>query len=81
MSAPASSRTAPRTAERRPLARKAIAVGLAVALGVATGSSAACASVGTLEVVTRDNGQVLPVYPKDGRRWVIGAPSREYCSR
>src|SRR5664279_883394 len=69
-------------AARRPFACKALAAGLAAALAFTAGSSAACAAgVGTLEVVTRDNGQVLPVYPKDGRRWVIGAPGREYSVR
>ena len=70
-----------RTVARRPFARKALAAGLAAALAFAAGASAACASVGTLEIVTRDNGQVLPVYPKDGRRWVVGAPGREYSVR
>ncbi len=68
-------------AGRRPYARKVLAASLAAALAFAAGSSAACASVGTLDVVTRDNGQVLPVYPKDGRRWIVGAPGREYSVR
>ncbi len=68
-------------AGRRPYARKLLAASLAAALAFAAGSSAACASVGTLDVVTRDNGQVLPVYPKDGRRWIVGAPGREYSVR
>ncbi len=71
----------PPAASRR-FAHKALAAGLAAALAIAAGTSAACAAgVGTLEVVTRDNGQVLPVYPKDGRRWVVGAPGREYSVR
>ena len=68
-------------AGRRPYARKLLAASLAAALAFAAGSSAACAAVGTLDVVTRDNGQVLPVYPKDGRRWIVGAPGREYSVR
>lgn len=71
----------PPAAPRR-FTHKALAAGLAAALAFAAGTSAACAAaVGTLEVVTRDNGQVLPVYPKDGRRWVVGAPGREYSVR
>ena len=72
---------APRTAAEGHFTRKLLSAGLAVALAFAAGSTAACAAVGTLEIVTRDNGQVLPVYPKDGRRWVVGAPGREYSLR
>jgi hypothetical protein len=72
---------ADRNAAPRTFARSALAAALAVTLTAAAGSSAACAAIGTLDVVTRDNGQVLPVYPKDGRRWVVGAPGREYSVR
>jgi hypothetical protein len=72
---------AARTAAPRPFGRTALAAALALTLGAAAGSTAACATVGTLDVVTRDNGQALPVYPKDGRRWVVGTPGREYSVR
>jgi len=65
----------------RTFGRTVLAAALAATLAAAAGSSAACAAIGTLDVVTRDNGQVLPVYPKDGRRWIVGAPGREYSVR
>jgi len=70
-----------RAAARPAFGRTVLAAALATALTAAAGSSAACAAIGTLDVVTRDSGQVLPVYPKDGRRWIIGAPGREYSVR
>ena len=70
-----------RTTAHRTFNRTVLGAALAAALAAAAGSSAACAAVGTLDVVTRDNGQVLPVYPKDGRRWIVGAPGREYSVR
>ena len=37
--------------------------------------------VGTLDVVSRCDGRVLAVYPKDGRHWVVGTPGQEYAVR
>ena len=53
---------------------------------VATAFGASCAhAVGgryaTLSVVTRGDSQVLPVYAKDGRNWVVGTPNQEYALR
>src|SRR5262245_30858143 len=57
----------------------------AVALAVAAASSAlptlAHASFGTINLITRADGSVLPEYPKDGRRWVVGTPGQEYGIR
>jgi hypothetical protein len=38
-------------------------------------------SFGSLDVVSRGDGRVLPVYPKDGRYWVVGTPGQEYSVR
>src|SRR6185295_16624620 len=34
-----------------------------------------------VELLTRGEGSVLPVYEKDGRKWVVGAPGQEYAIR
>ncbi len=34
-----------------------------------------------IEVVDRTDGQVLPIYRKDGRAWIVGAPGHEYALR
>jgi hypothetical protein len=74
----------PLSATRRPgnlpFARRAAPLGLALALLVAAGSAAAGA-LGSIDVVTRPDGRVLPVYPKDGRGYVMGAPGQEYGIR
>ena len=36
---------------------------------------------GSIDVVTRPDGRVLPVYPKDGRGYVMGTPGQEYGIR
>jgi len=35
----------------------------------------------TVEVYDRNDGSVLPVYDKDGRRYVVGTPGHEYTLR
>jgi hypothetical protein len=37
--------------------------------------------LGNLDIVTRGDGQVLPVYPGGGRNWVVGTPGQEYSIR
>jgi len=34
-----------------------------------------------VEIVDRTDGQVLPIYRKDGRAWVVGTPEHEYVLR
>jgi len=56
----------------------------ALAASLAAGAGPAAAAVGnlaTLDLVTRADGQVLPVYFKDGRHWVVGTPGQEYSLR
>lgn len=57
------------------------AVGMAVALAVGAEPAAAMGRLGTLDVISRTDGQMLPVYPKDGRNWVVGNPGQEYSLR
>ncbi len=55
---------------------------LAAALVLASPPAMAIGShVGTLDVVSRADGGVLAVYPKDGRHWVVGTPGHEYTIR
>ena len=54
---------------------------VAVALALAAASAAAIGRLGNLDIVTRGDGQVLPVYPKDGRHWIVGTPGQEYSVR
>jgi hypothetical protein len=53
---------------------------LAVALTLGTGSAFA-GQLGSIDVVTRPDSRVLPVYAKDGRGYVIGTPGQEYGIR
>jgi hypothetical protein len=39
------------------------------------------AGITSLEVYDRNDGMVLPVYEKDGRRYVVGTPGHEYTLR
>ena len=54
---------------------------LAGALAAGAGPAVAVGQLATLDLVTRADGQVLPVYPKDGRHWVVGSPGQEYSIR
>jgi hypothetical protein len=63
-----------------PFARRAGALGLSLALLLGAGSVLA-GTLGSIDVVTRPDGRVLPVYPKDGRSYVVGTPGQEYGIR
>jgi hypothetical protein len=67
----------------RPAAPRAIALALALAtpLGIGAMPAGATGQPGSLDVVSRPDGRVLPVYAKDGRRWIVGTPGREYALR
>ena len=63
-----------------PFARHAGALALTLAL-LASAGSAAAGAIGSIDVATRPDGRVLPVYPKDGRSFVVGTPGQEYGIR
>jgi len=65
-------------AARRPLACAVAAITVAAAL-VATPASAG--QVGNVDILTRFDSRALPVYEKDGRRWIVGTPGQEYAIR
>jgi hypothetical protein len=54
---------------------------VAVAATLAAGSAAAVGRIGSLDIVSRSDGQALPVYPGAGRNWVVGTPGQEYSIR
>jgi hypothetical protein len=56
-------------------------VATSIALGMASQPAAAIGGLGDLEIVVRNGGQVLPVYPSGGRNWVVGTPGQEYAIR
>jgi hypothetical protein len=67
----------------KPPTKRALTL-LLCAITTAFGASCAHAVGGryaTLSVVTRGDNQVLPVYAKDGRNWVVGTPNQEYALR
>ncbi len=39
------------------------------------------ARLADVEIVDRTDGQLLPIYRKDGRAWVVGTPGHEYVLR
>jgi hypothetical protein len=57
------------------------ALAMAVAAALVAPHATALGQLGNLDIVTRSNGQVLPVYPSRGRNWVVGAPGQEYSIR
>jgi hypothetical protein len=57
------------------------ALAIAIALAVGAGSAFAGGQVGSIDVVTRPDGRVLPVYGKDGRGFVVGTPGQDYGIR
>ena len=59
----------------------AVAGGVAIALTLAATPAAASGQVGTMDIVSRPEGRVLPVHAKDGRNWVVGTPAQEYGIR
>ena len=56
-------------------------LGMAVAAALGAGPAAAVGRLGNLDIVSRGDGQMLPVYPGGGRNWVVGTPGREYSIR
>jgi len=54
---------------------------VATALAAVAAPAAAVGHLATLDLVTRADGQVLPVYARDGRHWVVGTPGQEYSLR
>jgi hypothetical protein len=62
-------------------ARGGGAFGLAIALALGAVPACAAGQLGSVDLVSRPDGQVLSAYPKDGRRWVVGTPGQEYGIR
>ncbi len=56
-------------------------VAIAALAALTPAPASAVGRLGNLEIVTRSDGQVLPVYPSGGRNWVVGAPGQEYSIR
>jgi len=84
MRAKGGNRSAPWSVLRSTTRERALtfaAVGIAIALAFGTGSAAAVGRLGNLDIVTRGDGQVLPVYASAGRNWVVGTPGQEYAIR
>lgn len=71
-------RTARRPRGKRRVAFAATAVALVASLGAAP---AIAGWIGNVDLLTRGDGSVLPVYEKDGRKWVVGTPGQEYAIR
>jgi hypothetical protein len=63
---------------KRPLAIALAAIAFAAALGA---TPAGAGQVGNVDILTRADGRALPVYEKDGRRWIVGTPGQEYAIR
>ena len=58
-----------------------VAVLIALASGLAPPLAMAVGRLGNLDIVSRSDGLVLPVYPGSGRNWVVGTPGQEYSIR
>jgi hypothetical protein len=56
-------------------------IALAVTTACSAASAAAVGQIGSLDILTRGTGLVLPVYAGDGRNWVVGTPGQEYSIR
>jgi|ABSO01.1.fsa_nt_gi Hypothetical protein PA3317 len=54
---------------------------LAMTATLTAGPAAAVGRMGNVDILTRQDGQVLPVYTSGGRNWVVGAPGQEYSIR
>ena len=72
---PNSQRPAPKCAFTLGALAAALAAVLAPAPAMAVGR------LGNLDIVSRSDGLVLPVYPASGRNWVVGTPGQEYSIR
>lgn len=70
---------------RRANTARGLAVALAAIATMATALSAAAhfpaGSLVSVDVYDRNDGTSLPVYSKDGRRYVVGTPGHEYALR
>src|SRR6185369_7047600 len=70
---------------QRPVARQCVLtlsiLALAVSAAMACGPPAAAGQLGSVDILTRHDGQVLPVYPSGGRNWAVGTPGQEYSIR
>jgi hypothetical protein len=69
--------------DERPFPRIAIAAAVTAAsmLLFASLPLAAHGSIGTVDIVTRADNRVQPVYDNNGRRWIVGQPGHEYAIR
>jgi len=68
--------------ERTAGANRPLAFALAAIAVAAFGAAPADAGqVGNVDILTRTDGNVMPVYEKDGRRWIVGTPGQEYAIR
>ena len=70
---------------RRTLLARSLAVALAAAASLGGAFPAAAHApppvLITMDVYDRNDGTALPVYTKDGRRYVVGTPGHEYAVR
>ena len=57
------------------------ATALAIAMTLNAAPAAAIGDLGSVDLVARPSGRVLPVHPRDGRHWVVGTPGQEYGVR
>ena len=78
------------TSSRQLRAAKSIATKCALTVSVlaagvagvfASLPAAAVGRMGNVDILTRGDGQVLPVYAGGGRNWVVGTPGQEYSIR
>ncbi len=53
----------------------------AVLMGIGAQPTWAVGRLGDVEIVTRGDGQALPVYTVGGRNWIVGTPGQEYAIR
>jgi hypothetical protein len=58
-----------------------MALGAAIATLLAANPAAAVGRIGNVDILTRHDGHVLPVYPSGGRNWIVGTPGQEYAIR
>jgi hypothetical protein len=68
---------------RRACAKRSLAFAVAAIATAATlvSAPASAGQVGNVDILTRADSRVLPVYQKDGRRWILGTPGQEYAIR
>jgi len=61
-----------------PLLALLAAAGCAASSGPCGPGATPCRNLADVEIVDRDSGEHLPVYWKDGQRWVAGTPGHRY---